>query len=1219
MVGTAISDIMLQYRHTVVQDIQTRVLNASVSTNSRIKGPFSRHIEQPVAPLEVKAHWNKPKIEVEHGQVELSAEVDGGARQVATGRILTLDGEVSVKQNLAYAVDEQGRPYTSVAPPGPQALQMHKLRVTYEGSHWPGLLAWLNPAKEATVLRPVIAMQLFGRLARIPLTYMPASLPLAVPTRKRTTTPTLPIVGTLTGVVDKPELVALGLMLDKTRVPSSTLGSLFPEHAPYNAAIGISTAGLNTLLTHLCQQEQAMGQFQHSRLGQTHWQWLTLTVILLNRKIRIEGTLLVQGVRMWIQAELQCWLDDKGIIRCRLLVSNVDILVAETLLTSWTELLKTLLCTPTPATQKQNTNAQSAEPLTQVFDIPTTTQTVEAVAQELLVTNGQLIVYYTIPMSLKMLPLEVSPPKPSVTIVQPHIPHQLHQGALVTAKVEARITKDSVRPYDYAWTTGLSQKLEHGSKLTIQTIPPPVPHGGQQQLTTAHLKLIDMFGQVSEVQAPVQYIASTSTEQAALARSRRRRLVIVLATGALTLLAGSGTAIAFRQLSSPPPNDPDCSSDQIKCNGTCVKNDSPNCGQCGHRCEPGTSCVNGHCVCPSGQTKCKDGCVDTNSDSNNCGNCGNVCPSGQTCSHGTCTCFSGQSDCGGTCTNPKSDSNNCGKCGNICPTGTTCVDGKCEPQPCPSGQAICSGNCTPLQDDRNNCGSCGNICPSGQTCLHGTCCSTCNGVCTDVNSDRNNCGSCGHACPSGQSCVNGTCCSACNGVCMDINSDRNNCGRCGHVCPAGQSCVDGICCPACNGVCVDMRTDPNNCGRCGNICPAGQSCVNGTCCSACNGVCVDVNTDRNNCGRCGNACPAGQSCVKGNCCSACNGVCVDVNTDPNNCGRCGNVCESGKTCVKGNCCSACSSVCVNMSSDPNNCGRCGNVCGSGTACINGTCCPSCSGVCVDTSKDPNNCGRCGNTCPSGTTCCNGVCVNTSGDASNCGSCGNVCSQGNSCVNGKCCFACNGVCVNTSNDPKNCGLCGSVCGPGTTCINGTCCPSCNGVCVDTGSDPHNCGQCGNICPSGTSCCNGVCINTSSDTSNCGSCGNVCPQGNSCINGKCCPSCNGTVCVDTSSDPNNCGGCGKVCGSGQFCSGGQCVCSNGGTRCGETPCCGSGSSCVSETCCPLNLVCGNTCCPSDYYCAQCRLSSGQSCGEACCPLGTVLVLGGDGHLWCTLEPG
>ena len=522
IVGTAIYDIMLQYRHPAVRDLQQRVLNDSASITPRTKNPFSQLIEQAVDPLAVKAYWNKPEVTVAGGQVELTAEVSGGARQFATERILTLNGAVSVRANPIFAVDTQERPYACIDLPDPQSLNMRKFKVTYEGSRSPKVLAVVNPAKAEAFLRPTITTQLFGRLTRVPLTYMPTSLPIAMSTKQPTPTRTLPIVRALPGILDKPGSVALALMLNERYIPSSTVASLLPDNSPYNAAIGISTVGLNTLLEDLCQQGQAVGQFHHSRLGQIHWQWLTLTVTLLKRTIRIEGALLQQGIRTWVQAEVGCWLDDNGMVRVRWLSGNTDALVGETVLTSWISLLNALLCAP--AARKENKDTRGGERLTQHFDIPTTTQTVEAVAQELLVMDGQLIIYYTIPMSLKTLPLEIAPPKPTVTLVQPRVPHQSYKGALVMTKVEARITQASVAPYDYAWTTDLSPdpNPERSSNLTIHAVPPLVLTGGRQQLTTARLRLIDMFGQVSEVQAPLHYIASARTEQAALVSSKRR-------------------------------------------------------------------------------------------------------------------------------------------------------------------------------------------------------------------------------------------------------------------------------------------------------------------------------------------------------------------------------------------------------------------------------------------------------------------------------------------------------------------------------------------------------------------------------------------------------------------------------------------------------------------------------------------------------------------------
>src|SRR5207249_10272096 len=101
---------------------------------------LTRRLAQPVPPLEVKACWNSPGVTLSNGGVELSAALNGGARQVLSGRILTLDGSVSARQMVTYAVDSERRPYVCVKVPNPAQVNLRQIKVSYEGSRWPALL-----------------------------------------------------------------------------------------------------------------------------------------------------------------------------------------------------------------------------------------------------------------------------------------------------------------------------------------------------------------------------------------------------------------------------------------------------------------------------------------------------------------------------------------------------------------------------------------------------------------------------------------------------------------------------------------------------------------------------------------------------------------------------------------------------------------------------------------------------------------------------------------------------------------------------------------------------------------------------------------------------------------------------------------------------------------------------------------------------------------------
>ncbi len=120
----------------------------------------------------------------------------------------------------------------------------------------------------------------------------------------------------------------------------------------------------------------------------------------------------------------------------------------------------------------------------------------------------------------------------------------------------------------------------------------------------------------------------------------------------------------------------------IFCAGTCVNTQTSivHCGVCERACGNGKSCVEGKCVCPSGQEDCGAVCVELKSSVEHCGACNNACVGGATCQSGQCACQSGQVDCSGICADTQTSATHCGGCGKACARGDSCKAGRCVTQ-----------------------------------------------------------------------------------------------------------------------------------------------------------------------------------------------------------------------------------------------------------------------------------------------------------------------------------------------------------------------------------------------------------------------------------------------------------------------------------------------------------------------------------------------------------
>src|SRR5262249_18452026 len=120
------------------------------------------------------------------------------------------------------------------------------------------------------------------------------------------------------------------------------------------------------------------------------------------------------------------------------------------------------------------------------------------------------------------------------------VPTQTAPGVPVTAVLEAQVTGDAPRPYDYVWATGTAEVVaaERGPQLQVTEGPASVG-GDVRPLTQGHLRVIDLFGQVGSAQAPALY------QSAPRQRRHLARRVVGAVAAALLLLTLLGTGFGL--------------------------------------------------------------------------------------------------------------------------------------------------------------------------------------------------------------------------------------------------------------------------------------------------------------------------------------------------------------------------------------------------------------------------------------------------------------------------------------------------------------------------------------------------------------------------------------------------------------------------------------------------------------------------------------------------
>jgi len=572
MSSALFADLVILLRQDAVSSALAHSLNATMSGRLQWLGVIPRQLTQPLAPSapEVKVWWEQPSIllsaDERDGPLQLVIPLHGGARSRATQRIVTLGGRIGLARKPRLTINDGGAPVVSLDPPEATGLRLQELQIAYGGAPLP---AFVRPQVDFTpeypLLIPLILTELLRPLTRAPITYLPTSfslhLPSAAPSQLAGSGParaaaeagppyTIRASAAQARVIRSGHapVLALSLALDPGErggdVASSTIPAVFGPPTGSNAtrenvALVISSGGMNQLLAQMGAQGALRDVLVVS--GASHaGSWESLRVQFHPSVIVLSGQLALDSATYDVEARLASAIDDSG----RLVVTALSVTGFPAALETrgpslasalWHTILLRLLAiaqTPGGASDAVTTILR----LRQRFVIPGADVSVEADAQQLLVEEGTVTLLYALPRATD--PFLPQPPDlaPQVTITQLGTPVQAAPGAPISVTVEARIVgiplgavgrvverfmrpfyrapltpplpPGSYPPYDFLWSNDLvpARALEHGFRWTFTTAPlmSGAP-GARTILTTARVTVVDSFGQFAQAAVPVWY------------------------------------------------------------------------------------------------------------------------------------------------------------------------------------------------------------------------------------------------------------------------------------------------------------------------------------------------------------------------------------------------------------------------------------------------------------------------------------------------------------------------------------------------------------------------------------------------------------------------------------------------------------------------------------------------------------------------------------------
>lgn len=498
-------DCVVQLHHSVVRDVQTRAINASLLRNLAVASPVSRAIEQMIPPFQMKAHWDNPKLDFVNGLLKLSADVRGGARHVKSGINLTMAGTVHADCRPRVGQTKDHQPLVTLTAPSMLDLDLAGLKLSYEGDDKP--LSWVDATVEQTILRPSLATWLMAPLASMPLSYLPESLPLRLHAGDNDVTTDGLMLADLAISLDlQAELLTLVMCCAaKNSMPLWSTNLL--AESPANAAVALSETGLNSMLDWLCTQGFATGTAQLVD-GPVSWRWTRVAATFTDdENIHFTGQLRCAETAVMVDTSLHCCLTSSGQLSVRFCAGERRPPRADLIVDAAASMIRDIFAAATPTKN-----------LLQRFVIPGTDISIDAPAVNLTVRHGYLVARYAVPLSQQRRTLTVEKAKPKPAIVQTETPRQTAPGAPVVLQLNATLVDPTESPFDFAWCIDDGPDIEpcHDSTLTVKKIPPATAATAvtaPQKLATVSVKVIDILGQVGEAKVDATYYPAAAPDE----------------------------------------------------------------------------------------------------------------------------------------------------------------------------------------------------------------------------------------------------------------------------------------------------------------------------------------------------------------------------------------------------------------------------------------------------------------------------------------------------------------------------------------------------------------------------------------------------------------------------------------------------------------------------------------------------------------------------------